>query len=191
MYNANSILYKIMKKYIVLVLIFGFILNFQNLNAQKLSQTETDALVNSDEFIFHAERANPTNYDVINIASSMPSASATRMFQLQGQGYGFSINKNELEVVLPYFGRVFNPSYGNSDGNSYRFTSKDFTIEKTQKKKGKWIYRIQPKDVKNVSDIYIEIFKNGTAFTSIKSNDRQPISYDGYISKKETKKEKL
>ena len=180
-----------MKKYIVLVLIFGFILNFQNLNAQKLSQTETDALVNSDEFIFHAERANPTNYDVINIASSMPSASATRMFQLQGQGYGFSINKNELEVVLPYFGRVFNPSYGNSDGNSYRFISKDFTIEKTQKKKGKWIYRIQPKDVKNVSDIYIEIFKNGTAFTSIKSNDRQPISYDGYISKKETKKEKL
>ena len=182
-----------MKKYIVFILMFGFVLSFQNLTAQNLTKTETDALVNSDEFSFHAERANPTNYDVINIANSMPGAPAVRMFQLQGDGYGFSIKKNQLEVVLPYFGRSFNPTYGNPDGNSYRFTSKEFTIEKSQKRKGKWIYKIQPKDVTNVSDIFIEIFKNGKALVSIKSNDRQPISYDGYISKNEieTKKEKL
>lgn len=172
---------------------FGFVLNFQNLTAQNISPAETNALVTSDEFSFHAERANPTNYDVINIANSMPGAPAVRMFQLQGDGYGFGMKKNELVVVLPYFGRTFNPSYGNTDGNSYRFTSKDFTVEKTQKKKGKWIYVIKPKDVTNVSDIFIEIFKNGKALVSIKSNDRQPISYDGYISENEieTKKEKL
>jgi len=44
--------------------------------------------------------------------------------------------------------------------------------------------------VKHVSDINIEIFKNGKASTSIRSNDRQPISYDGYISKNEEMKEK-
>ena len=181
---------EIMKKYIAILLMFGFILNFHSLTAQEITKTETDALVTSDEFSFHAERANPTNYDVINIASSMPGAPAVRMFQLQGQGYGFSVKKGELEVVLPYFGRVFNPTYGNPDGNSYRFTSKDFTVEKTQKKKGKWIYRIQPKDVNNVSDIYLEIFKNGSALVSVKSNDRQPISYDGYISKTEVKTKK-
>lgn len=182
-----------MKKYIVFILMFGFILNFQNISAQEMSPAETNALVNSDEFSFHAERANPTNYDVINIANSMPNAPAVRMFQLQGEGYGFSIKNNELVVVLPYFGRSFNPNYGNPDGNSYRFTSKDFNIEKSQKKKGKWIYKIQPKDVTNVSDIFIEIFKNGKALVSIKSNDRQPISYNGYISKTEiqTKKDKL
>ncbi|MBD8083266.1 DUF4251 domain-containing protein [Chryseobacterium caseinilyticum] len=182
-----------MKKYIVFILMFGFILNYQHMNGQKMTQVQTDALINSDEFSFHAERANPTNYDVINIANSLPNAPAMRMFQLQGQGYGFSIKKNELEVVLPYFGRVFNPTYGNSNNNSYRFTSKDFKIEKTQKKKGKWVYRIQPKDVNNVSDIYIEVFKDGGALVSVKSNDRQPISYDGYISKTEieTEKEKL
>lgn len=182
-----------MKKYIAVILMFGLILNFHHLTAQKMSPSQTDVLVNSDEFTFYAERANPVNYDVVNIANSMPNASGMRMFQLQGQGYVIIVKKNVLEVVLPYFGRTFNPNYGNPDGNSYRFSSKDFTIEKTQKKKGKWVYRIQPKDVTNVSDIYIEIFKNGTALASIKSNDRQPISYDGYISKNEVenKKEKL
>ncbi|KQT22139.1 hypothetical protein ASG31_02000 [Chryseobacterium sp. Leaf404] len=182
-----------MKKYIYVFLILGFVLNFQKVTAQSNTQTQTDALVNSDEFSFHAERANPTNYDVINIANSLPGAPAVRMFQLQGEGYGFGMKKNELVVVLPYFGRTFNPSYGNPDGNSYRFTSKDFTVEKMQKKKGKWIYQIKPKDVNNVSDIFIEIFKNGKALVSIKSNDRQPISYDGYISANEisAKKEKL
>ncbi|WP_312074907.1 DUF4251 domain-containing protein [Chryseobacterium sp.] len=182
-----------MKKYISLIFMLCIFFSFGNLKAQEISQAETDALVNSDEFSFYAERANPTNYDVINIANSIPNAPAVRMFQLQGEGYGFDIKKGELEVTLPYFGRTFNPSYSDVNKNSYRFTSKDFTIQKSQKKKGKWVYRIQPKDVSNVSDIYIEIFKNGKALTSIKSNDRQPISYDGYISKTEItgdKKEK-
>ncbi len=38
--------------------------------------------------------------------------------------------------------------------------------------------------------MYIEIFKNGKAFVSMKSNDRQPITYDGYVSKNEVKQEK-
>jgi hypothetical protein len=41
-------------------------------------------------------------------------------------------------------------------------------------------------------EINIEVYKNGKAFVSIRSNDRQPISYDGYISKnEETRKRKL
>ncbi|WP_435522435.1 DUF4251 domain-containing protein [Chryseobacterium indoltheticum] len=94
-----------------------------------------------------------------------------------------------MEVSLPYFGRAFTSTYGTSD-NSYRFTSKDYAVTKTQSKKGNWVYKIKPNDVKNVSDINIEIFKNGRASTSIRSNDRQPISYDGYISKNEETKEK-
>ena len=179
-----------MKKYIISIFFSVFVFCCQSLTAQTISQTETDALVNSDEFSFHADRANPTNYDVIKIAGSIPNAPSVRMFQIQGQGYGFDIKKGELEVVLPYFGRTFNPTYGSMTDSSYRFTSKDFTVEKTHKKKGKWVYRIQPKDVSNVSDIYVEIYKNGKALTSINSNDRQPISYDGYISKIEVEKKK-
>lgn len=143
-----------------------------------------DALVNSQEFTFHAERANPTNYDVINVMNSMPNSTSTRILQLNGD-YTIEVKNNNLEVVLPYFGRLFNPTYGNTSNNSYRFTSKDFTLSKMQNKKGNWIVKIKPNDVNNVDEINIEIYKNGKAFTSVRSNDRQPITYDGFISRNE------
>ncbi|EJL73651.1 DUF4251 domain-containing protein [Chryseobacterium populi] len=174
-----------MKKYISLILISGFLLFFQSCSSQtKLDSKTVDALVNSKEFTFHAERANPTNYDVINIMNSMPNSTATRILQLDGN-YTVELRNNQLEVVLPYFGRLFNPSLGNTDKNSYRFTSKDFAVDQSQNKKGTWIVKIRPNDVSNVSDIIIEVYKNGRAFTSIRSNDRQPISYDGYVSQNE------
>ena len=175
-----------MKKYIIIASVSIFSLFFQNCTSQNITENQNIvALTDSEEFTFHAERANPTNYDVINVMNSLPNAPSTRILQLQGQNYVIEMKKNQLAVILPYFGRVYNPSYGNSDGNSYRFVSKDFTVSKTQSKKGNSIFTIKPKDEKNVSDIYKEKKKNGKAFTSIKSNDRQPITYDGYISKNE------
>lgn len=181
-----------MKKYIKIIPFFVLVLLFQNCSSQNtVSSQMVNTLVSSDEFTFHAERANPTNYDVINVINSMPNATSTRILQLDAGSYIIQIQKDKLEVVLPYFGRTFNPTYGgNSSDNSYRFTSKDFTIAKSQDKKGNWIYKIKPNDVKNVSDINIEVFKNGKAFTSVRSNDRQPITYDGYISENEKAKEK-
>jgi hypothetical protein len=65
-------------------------------------------------FTFHAERANPTNYDVINVMNSMPNSTSTRILNLSGGYYSVDL-KNKLEAALPYFGRVFNPSYGNNE----------------------------------------------------------------------------
>ncbi|MBK1894978.1 DUF4251 domain-containing protein [Chryseobacterium paridis] len=174
-----------MKKYISLIFILGLVFFFQSCSSQNTGDPKmVDALVNSKEFTFHAERANPTNYDVINIMNSMPNSTSTRILQLNGN-YTVEIRKNNLEVTLPYFGRLFNPTYGNTSNNSYRFTSKDFTLTQSQNKKGNWIVRIKPNDVNNVDEINIEVYKNGKAFTSVRSNDRQPITYDGFISKNE------
>ncbi|SIT16698.1 protein of unknown function [Chryseobacterium ureilyticum] len=179
-----------MKKYISLLMIFGALFFFQSCASQGSSDPAVvNTLVDSQEFTFYAQRANPTNYDVINVMNSMPNSTSTRMLNLNGD-YTIDVTKSSVDVVLPYFGRLFNPTYGNTNDNGYRFTSKDFTIDKTQNKKGKWIVRIKPNDVKTTQEIIIEIFKNGKAFVSIKSNDRQPISYDGYISKIEVKQEK-
>ena len=179
-----------MKKYISLLLISGFLLFFQSCASQASSDSKTVSdLVASQEFTFYAQKANPTNYDVINVMNSMPNSTATRMLDLNGD-YTIDVSKNSIEVVLPYFGRVFNPSYGSPDKNSYRFTSKDFTLNQTQNKKGKWILKIKPKDVSTVNEINMEIYQNGKAFVSIGSNDRQPITYNGYISKTEVKQEK-
>ncbi|MDG4650724.1 DUF4251 domain-containing protein [Chryseobacterium arthrosphaerae] len=179
-----------MKKYISLLMVFGFLFFFQSCASQGSADSQVvSTLVDSEEFTFHAQRANPTNYDVINVMSSMPNSTMTRMLNLDGS-YTIELSKNTLDVALPYFGRLFNPTYGNTSSNSYRFTSKDFTVSKSQNKKGTWAFIIKPNDVKSVQTINIEIFKNGKAFVSMRSNDRQPITYDGYVSKNEEKQEK-
>jgi len=175
-----------MKKYILIILASTLTSIFQNCSSQNTADSQiVNQLLNAEEFTFHAQRANPTNYDVINVMNSMPNSTSTRILQIEGQGYVIELKKNKLEVALPYFGRVFNPSYGNTSQNGYRFTSKDYTVTKSQSKKGNWVFIIKPNDVTHVSDINIEVYKNGKAFTSIRSNDRQPITYDGYISKNE------
>ncbi|SHL19280.1 DUF4251 domain-containing protein [Chryseobacterium polytrichastri] len=174
-----------MKKYISILFVFGFLLFFQSYSAQDTDSKTVDALVNSQEFTFHAQRANPTNYDVIKVMNSMPNSTSTRILDLNGD-YTIIVKDKMLDVVLPYFGRSFKANVGGD--NSYRFTSKDYTLTKSQNKKGKWIIKIKPNDVNNVDEIIVEVYKNGKAFTSVRSNDRQPISYDGYISKNEETK---
>jgi len=179
-----------MKKYISLLTIFGFLFFFQSCASQgSLDPKTVDNLIDSQEFTFYAQRANPTNYDVINVLNSLPNSTATRVLNLNGE-YTIDVSKNTLDVVLPYFGRMFNPTYGGASDNSYRFTSKDFTVTKTQNKKGTWTLKFKPKDARNVDELNIEVFKNGKAFVSVRSSDRQPITYDGYISKTEVKQEK-
>lgn len=190
----NLTIITVMKKYISLIFIFGFLFLFQSCSSQASLDSKTvDALVSSEEFTFHAQHANPMNYEVINVMGSIQNAPSTRMLQLDGENYGIELKKNNMEVVLPYFGRQFNPSYNTAD-NSYRFTSKDFTISKSQNKKGNWVLKIKPNDRRNVDEIIVEVFKSGKAFVSMRSNDRQPITYDGYLSKNEQspkEKEKL
>lgn len=185
----NLTIITVMKKYISLIFIFGFLFFFQSCASQGSADPKTiDAMVNSQEFTFYAQRANPTNYDVINVMNSMPNAPASRILDLNGN-YTVELRNNVVEVVLPYFGRLFTASTfgGGNDKNSYRFTSKDFVITKTQNKKGNWVVRIKPNDVSNVDEMIIEVYKNGKAFVSMRSNDRQPITYDGYVSKNEEK----
>jgi hypothetical protein len=181
-----------MKKYISIIWILGFLLSFQSCSSQTAAgDTEAvSSLISSGDFSFHAQRATPTNYDVINVMNSLPNTTSTRILDLSGNNYSIDVRKDRLEVALPYFGRVFNPTYGNTSQSGYRFTTKDFTVSQSAGRKGKSIVKIKVNDQRTVDEIIIEVFKNGKAFTSIRSNDRQPISYDGYITKNEETKEK-
>lgn len=181
-----------MKKYIPILFILGFLMTFQSCSSQTGANPQaTSALINSGDFSFRAERATPTNYDVINVMNALPNTTSTRILDLSGSNYSIDVRKDKLDVTLPYFGRVFNPTYGNTSQSGYRFTSKDFNISQSAGRKGKTLVKIKVNDQSTVDEITIEVFKNGRAFTSIRSNDRQPISYDGYITKNEDPKEKL
>ena len=68
----------------------------------------------------------------------------------------------------------------------YNFKTSGYMVSQKDKK-GNWVYTINPKDTENVRTLYLEVYKNGKAYLSIDSNDRQPISYDGYIMKNEIK----
>lgn len=138
------------------------------------------SLLQTHEFTFVAERANPTNLDVVNVMNSIPGGSSSRILNLDS-GYTIEIRKDELKVTLPYFGRMYTSSMDPSK-NSYRFTSKDFTVSKTEGRKGSSVFTIIVKDQQNVKTIYVEVYKNGKAYASIDSNDRQSISFDGYIT---------
>ncbi len=138
------------------------------------------ALLESQHFTFMAERANPTNLDVINVMNSLPTGGASRMLNLDA-GYTIEIRDKELSVTLPYFGRLYTSNM-DPDKNSYRFTSTDFSINRRDGKKGSSIFTILANDQQNIRQINMEVFKNGKTYVYIDANDRQPISYDGYIT---------
>ena len=169
-----------MKK-IISILYIGILLFIANAcsSTNNASSADTTKLLNGKEFTFMAERAIPTNMDVINVMNSMQTKMASQMLNLD-YGYSLKITRTEVVAELPYFGRMFNANYDTSK-NSYRFTSKDFTIDESKSKKGSAVYLITAKDQQGIKRMNLEVYPNGKAYLYIDSNDRQPISYDGYV----------
>lgn len=163
----------------ILFLAVTLLIPFSCSTQSNISPANIASLLESQEFTFMAEHANPNNLDVINVMNSLPGGSSSRMMDLD-YGYSIEIRKDKLEVTLPYFGRMYTSNM-DPDKNSYRFTSKDFTINKKEGKKGSSIFTIVTKDQQNVITINMEVFQNGKAYVWIDSNDRQSISYDGHI----------
>lgn len=172
-----------MKK--TILLIFSLML-FQSCTSQNyLDQNTVNQLVESSNFTFMAQRASPSNFDVINVMNSLPGSTTSRVMDLS-YGYTITFKDKEMTVTLPYYGRNFTggSTYGND--NSFRFTSKDYTVSHTAGKKNKILLQVKPNDVRNINMIYFDISPNGKAYVSVNANDRTPISYDGYIMRNET-----
>lgn len=144
-----------------------------------ISSEKVQSLVESGEFTFMAERANPNNYDVINIMNSFPTSSSSQMLTLD-PGYTVKLQKDKLDVEMPYFGRMYTSSM--KSDNSFRFTSKEFTVNRSTGSKGSSVFVIMPTDQQIVTKIIMEVYKNGKTYVAIQSTDRQPITYDGYIT---------
>lgn len=146
-----------------------------------LEPTTLSSVVEKKEFDFNATKAFPTNYDVINVMNSMPGSTGTRILNLD-PGNGFNLKKDLFSVALPYFGRAFNVNPGDANNGGIRFESKEFTVKQSTSKKGNTLFMITPRDQRENYVFNLEIFKNGSAFLSVSSNNRQPISFDGNIS---------
>jgi hypothetical protein len=132
--------------------------------AQDKSSTIKD-IVESRQFIFHAQTA-------------LPASGASR--QLTSE-YDLKVSKNSVVSYLPFFGRAYSLPYGTNEGG-FNFTSTKYDYSITERKKGGWEINIKPKDVVDFREFSLTVSENGYGTLQALTNNRQPISFTGYIS---------
>lgn len=130
-------------------------------------------LIDSQNYVFKAQ-------------SAMPMNGATRQLNYD---YDFRVSKDTVEAYLPYFGRAYTAPMDDSQGG-IKFISKDFEYSNIPGKKQGWDITIKPKDVPDVQIVSLSISSDGYASLQVTSNSKQPISFNGIITEKKSKKKK-
>lgn len=163
----------------ILILLFALITFSVNGQTDKVT---TQRIVEAKRFTFIASTANPMNSaEINNILSRMPGANGGgASINLTGSNYDVRITKDSVIAYLPYYGRSFNAPLNQEDAG-YKFTSTKFSIESTPRKKGGWQIIVSPKDTKENVRMYFTIATNGYASLNVSSNNKQSITYDGYL----------
>lgn len=133
---------------------------------QKLEkQKQIALLVESKEFVFVAERVIPQSGSALILTSE----------------FDVTFHPDLIKSFLPFIGRGFSGiGYGGDEGMKFEGKPTLFQVENT--KKG---YQIKI-EVRGKTDSYsmmLDVYHNGSAYLSINSNNRSPISYDGTIDK--------
>lgn len=170
----------------IIYLIGFFLLGFITLscsstkNVKGTTNSQTEKAVEQNTFKFVATRAHPLDQTVVNIMRQMDATGGHRMLDLES-GYHLSFNKQHVKGDLPYFGTRYQAKYGHTDDDGFKFDFKNAVIEKKRSSR-KTTFSIRPDNSRTIDKMYLEIFQNGKAHLSISANDRQSISYDGYIT---------
>jgi len=150
-----------------------------------IAQTDkatTQRVVQDQDFVFQATSAMPmANMDVNRVLNRMNNPGGAGNINLSGSQYDLTIKKDSIVAYLPYYGRAYTATM-NPDDAGIKFKTKDFTYTNTKKKKGGWTITIIPKDVKDSQKMILDVSESGYATLSVTNNNRQPISFYGYIS---------
>ena len=109
----------------------------------------------------------------------MPTSGRTR--QLTSE-YDLRVSKDSVSSWLPYFGRAYRAPMDPSKGG-IQFTSTDFDYSTSQRNDG-WEITIKPKDTRDVQELFLTVFKNGSANLRVSSISRQPISFGGTVAER-------
>ena len=166
----KTLRYQLLKSWLLLLLVSAF-------GTMAIAQkTETDqaeveakvrAMIDVQRYLFKAQSVHPTRGRVVQLNTD----------------YDLRVSPDTLQSYLPYFGRAYSAPIGES-GGPMDFVSKDFEYTKKARKKGGWEINIRPKDGKGVREMFLVVFENGSASLRVTSNNREPISYNGYIAEK-------
>ncbi|HKG08411.1 MAG TPA: DUF4251 domain-containing protein [Pedobacter sp.] len=159
---------------------------------QASAQTDketTTKLVDAKNLVFNATTAYPLASNDINaVLSKMPGGQSGNMIQLNGSQYQLIIEKDKIEAFLPYYGRAYVANRDVTD-SGIKLKSSDFSYVTEKNKKGNWVISIKPKNDRDVRSMTLSITQSGYASLSVTSNNRQPITFNGYISEPSAKEE--
>ena len=144
-----------------LIIIIGVL---PEVNGQETDVVVLQQMFDTKNFIFKAETVNP-------------QSGRTRQLT---QEYDLTISRDKIICFLPYYGRAFSAPVSSEGG--IKFTSIDFSYDVKKVKKG-WEITIVPKEVTDVHQMYLTAFSNGRATLQVTSNNRQNISFNGYVVK--------
>lgn len=166
---------KTVKKFLpAIVFLIAIVGSTQWATAQKtLSAKELSIknAVDSQQYIFYAQSANPSGGRQRTLTSE----------------YTVTVLKDTISCDLPYFGRAYAAPM-NSDAGIKFAASTSFDYKLQNRKKGGWSVTIKPKDSREVQELFFTIFSNGSASLHVTSANRQPISFNGYITQTKNKK---
>lgn len=154
--------------------------------AQTFAQTNketTTKIVTDKHYTFVANTAMPmANNDISKVLSQLPGGQGGSSINLTGSQYDVQVTKDSVVAYLPYYGRSYNAPYPASEGG-IKFTSKDFSYVESKGKKGNYTIQINTKDVKRENyRLTINISSSGYASLMASSVNKQPITFNGYLS---------
>ena len=160
----------------VLLLLLSASFSFVNAQGSKkekdsIKAQTTKSLVEAKRFVFQAQSASPMRGGRRNLT----------------YGYTLLMSNDSLVSDLPYMGRAYSAGYGSNDGG-IKFTSTKFESTVTPRKKEGWDINVKPADVSNIELLIITVHESGSATLQVKTRDRQPISFDGYIEEPKSRK---
>lgn len=157
-------------------------LAFSGLNTVAQTDKATTAkIVEAKTYTFVARSVTPLNIqDISAVMSKMPGAMAGGVINLTETYYEVKVTPDSVVAFLPYYGRSFNAPINQNDGG-VKFTSKKFEYKSTKGKKRGWDTLIETKDAKESYRLAFNISDNGYVTLSLNSNNKQSVTYQGYL----------
>jgi hypothetical protein len=165
--TMKSLQYNLLKNFLLLI-VTSFFANLTTAQETEKGKSEKEAtiktLIDAHRYVFKAQSVHPSRGRTVQLNSD----------------YDVKVSGDTMRSYLPYFGRAYSAPI-DGRGGGIDFISKDFEYNQKARKKGGWDITIKPRDVSDIRELFLTIFENGSASLRVLSNNREPISYNGYV----------
>jgi hypothetical protein len=115
---------------------------------------------------------------VIDVNRMVPMKGSSKQLS---SSYSVTVKGDELISYLPYFGEAYSIPYGG--GKALNFSAKIQKYNSLYDNKGKALIELETRNEEDQYVYHIEIFPSGSASISVRSNNRQLISFFGTVEK--------